>query len=84
MCKRTIEKAALKSGAEKALWNEDTKVLKVTYNAEETSLKKIDAAIRKTGYDTETAMAKDKDYNNLHDCCKYRDPAVIDAHKKEK
>lgn len=84
MCKKTIETAALKSGAAKAFWDENTKVLKLTYNADKTSLDEIDAAIRKTGYDTESAMAKEKDYNQLHDCCKYRDPAVMDAHKKEK
>jgi periplasmic mercuric ion binding protein len=71
MCKTKIEKAAKGAGATKASWNEDTKELKVEYKASATSNEKIQAAIAKTGYDTQDMTASDEAYNKLHGCCQY-------------
>jgi periplasmic mercuric ion binding protein len=71
MCKSTIEKAAKSGGAAFALWNEDTKILKVKYAASKTSNAKIQEKIAASGYDTKDLTASDDAYNNLHECCKY-------------
>ncbi len=71
MCKTTIEKAAKKAGAKTAVWNEDSKELKVTYAVNKTSSAKIQEAIAKSGYDTQEFTADNAAYDNLHGCCKY-------------
>lgn len=71
MCKSTIEKAAKSGGASFALWNEETKVLKVKYASSKTDANKIQQKIADAGYDTKDLTAKDEAYNNLHECCKY-------------
>ena len=71
MCKTTIEKAAKKAGAKTAVWNEDSKELKVTYASNKTSSAKIQEAIARSGYDTQDFTADVKAYDNLHGCCKY-------------
>ncbi|MFZ6025841.1 MAG: hypothetical protein ACOYVG_15470 [Bacteroidota bacterium] len=41
MCKSTIEKAAKAGSASTAIWNEDTKILKVKYASAKTNGNKI-------------------------------------------
>ena len=81
MCERVIEKAAQIEGVSLADWNENTKVLKLSYNPEKTSLTSISKAVAASGYDTELIAASDSAYNSIHGCCKYRDPAVVEQHK---
>jgi len=71
MCKSKIEKAAKGAGATKASWNETTQELKVQYKASATSNEKIQAAIAKTGYDTQDITGDDEAYKKLHACCQY-------------
>jgi hypothetical protein len=71
MCKETIETAAMKAGATTAVWNEETKELKLSYTDNKTSTKKIQQKIANSGYDTQDFTAPDKVYNKLHGCCKY-------------
>ncbi len=71
MCKTNIEKAAKKGGATAATWNEETKILAVSYNTNKTSSEKIQTAIAKTGYDTESVSADTVAYTKLHGCCQY-------------
>ena len=72
MCKTRIEKAAKSvDGVSSANWNDETKILAVTYNSAKTDVKKVNAAIAKAGHDTETAKATDKDYKSLPACCQY-------------
>jgi periplasmic mercuric ion binding protein len=71
MCKTKIEKAAKTAGATKASWNEDSKLLVVTYNTGKSSNAKIQEAIAKTGYDTQDYTADNAAYNKLHGCCQY-------------
>ncbi len=72
MCKKTIEKAALDGGAEKAIWNKKTKELKVKFNATKTSEDKIKKQIAEAGYSNETYQANDSAYQKLPDCCQYK------------
>lgn len=84
MCKSTIEKAAKSGGASFALWNEETKILKVKYAAAKTSNTKIQEKIAAAGYDTKDITANDDAYNNLHECCKYDRKAGTGSVKHDK
>ncbi|MBK7434614.1 MAG: hypothetical protein IPI66_12455 [Chitinophagaceae bacterium] len=53
MCKKVIEKSAKTAGATAAVWDEDSKELKVTYASNKTNSTKIQQAIAKSGYDTQ-------------------------------
>ena len=70
-CEKTIEKAAKGAGAEKAKWDEDTKVLTVTYDDQKTSNDAIQKKVAASGYDTEKYVGDEKAYNSLHSCCQY-------------
>jgi mercuric ion binding protein len=75
MCEKTIEKAAKDlKGVKKANWDQKTKMIEVSYDADIISLDEIHQAIADVGYDTEKAKAKDEVYNALHSCCKYDRP----------
>jgi hypothetical protein len=71
MCKKTIESAAMESGATIAVWNPNSKVLKVKFDSHKTSLDSIQRTIVSKGYDTEKYRASDETYQELHKCCKY-------------
>ena len=71
MCKKKIEKAAKSAGANNAVWDVDTHMLDLEYNADKTNATKIQEAIAKVGYDTQDVTADDKAYDELHGCCKY-------------
>jgi periplasmic mercuric ion binding protein len=71
MCQKTIETAAKKAGASQATWNEETKMLAVTYKAKKTSAAEIQKSIAEAGYDTQDFTANDEAYKNLHGCCQY-------------
>jgi copper chaperone CopZ len=71
MCAKTISKAATKAGASKASWNEETKVLTVTYDESKTTNDAIQKKVADAGYDTEKYIGDEKAYNSLHGCCQY-------------
>ena len=52
-------------------WNSKTKIARIKYDSDKTSLDKVQKKIASVGYDTETYKADDEVYNNLHYCCKY-------------
>lgn len=70
-CKKKIEKSAKAAGASYALWNPDSKLLTVKYNAASTSSDKIQHAIAATGYDTPKYKGDDEAYSKLDECCQY-------------
>lgn len=71
MCKSKIEKAAKDAGAKSAEWNEDTKMLTVSFKSSTTNTAKIQKSIAKVGYDNAGAKATQESYDKLHGCCKY-------------
>jgi Cu(I)/Ag(I) efflux system membrane fusion protein len=74
MCKDRIETAAkLVKGVITAIWDMETKQLKVEYNGMETGIESIQKAIAKAGHDTGSFKADDAVYSSLPDCCKYRE-----------
>lgn len=82
MCKSRIEKAAKEAGAAKAIWNEDSKQLNVSF-ASNTSVEAIQKKIAAVGHDNAGAKASDEVYNKLHGCCQYeRSTAAAQATDK--
>jgi periplasmic mercuric ion binding protein len=71
MCEKNIETAAKKAGAKKAKWDEETKILVVTYDDAKTSNDAIQKKIAEVGYDTDKYVGDEKAYNSLHACCQY-------------
>lgn len=69
-CKKKIEKAAKEAGATYAVWNMQTKILKVSYNAG-TEVSAIQQKIADAGYDTPKFKAPEAAYNSLDKCCQY-------------
>ncbi|MBC7412485.1 MAG: DUF3347 domain-containing protein [Bacteroidia bacterium] len=71
MCKTKIEKAATIKKQSLGVWNEDTKLLTLTYNSMKTSGDEVLKRIALVGYDNEKFLAPDNAYANLHGCCQY-------------
>ncbi len=81
MCKKSIEAAASKvKGVSKADWNKETKMMTLTLDTTKTSVKNVEVAVAKVGYDTDKVRAKDEVYASLPGCCQYERPKAI---KKE-
>ena len=81
MCKDRIEKASIKTkGVKSAVWNLDTKELRVIYNEGKTTLAAINASVAAVGHDTEQIKATQKAYQSVNPCCKYRDQDVQKEH----
>lgn len=81
MCEERIEAAAKGKGVRSADWDVDNKMLKLVYNASQTSPEKVQQRIADAGHDTELKKAKDFVYKELPDCCLYRDNA--NTHRDE-
>lgn len=82
MCQERIENAALLTpGVRFAHWDVDSRELAVTLGPEPFVLHQLHHNIAAVGHDTEEETASDEAYQNLHDCCKYRDESVIAAHR---
>lgn len=77
MCKHRIETAAKGRGVESATWDVESKLLTLDYNPSLTSSEKVQQHIANAGHDTELKKAKDLVYNELPDCCHYRDKENI-------
>ena len=73
MCQDRIEGALKKKeGVLKKSWNDDTKILTVTFEPDKISLTQIKQKIADEGYDTDEIHASDASYNNLPKCCQYK------------
>lgn len=82
MCKKRIEKAAIKvKGVKYAKWNKDTKQLTLIINERKTNKKAVQQAIAKVGHDNGEFKAPDEVYANLPACCKYRDKEALKGTK---
>lgn len=77
-CKKKIEKSAKEAGASYAVWDMQTKILKVTYPAG-TDVANIQKNIANAGYDTPKFRATDEAYNGLDKCCQYDRTALKSA-----
>lgn len=70
-CKARIEKAAKQGGASKANWDDETQILKITYDDGNTSLLNIERQVAMAGHDTRDVKATTESYDKLHSCCQY-------------
>lgn len=85
MCKKRIETALKVPGVNSADWNEDTQILRVSYDASKISNDDVQKKVAAIGHDTPKFKATDDAYEKLADCCKYdRDGAVKLPSKKKK
>ena len=74
-CKSNIEGSLKKKdGILSKDWNQETKMLTVTYDSEKISLLQIKQKIADVGYDTDAVKAKAETYNKLAKCCQYERP----------
>lgn len=73
MCKQRIEKTLKIKGIKTAVWDVDTKVLSLTYDSTIVQLDNIYEKLIAAGHDTELKKAENKTYNDLPECCHYRD-----------
>ncbi len=80
-CKQRIEEVLKVKGITSADWNIDTKILALTYNPARISLDKIQNKITGVGHDTYQKKAKDGVYNELPDCCHYREIESMEEHE---
>lgn len=73
MCKDRIEEATLGvKGVKEANWNQETKMLHVSY-VSSVDVLQIHKAIAAVGHDTKKVKAEDSIYNALPACCLYRE-----------
>lgn len=72
-CKERIETAVDVKGVKYAEWNKKTQILTITYKPSVISIEEIKSKILKVGHDVDTLKAADEVYNQLPDCCKYRE-----------
>ncbi|RSC92097.1 heavy-metal-associated domain-containing protein [Tenacibaculum singaporense] len=85
MCKQRIEKAALKTkGVKFAKWDVNTHELSLIIDERKTSTETVKKTVAGVGHDTKEFKATKEAYDNLHECCKYRDEEVQKDHKKPK
>ena len=83
-CKKHIEKAAKTAGAKTAVWNEDSKILALSYNTTKTSSQKIQQSIADVGYDTQDFKGNKSAYDKLDKCCRYdRKDAAASTQKNQ-
>ena len=75
MCEKRIEGSLNgKDGIGEADWDQNTKMITVTYDSAKMDENKIKAKIAGVGYDTETHRAKESVYSELPGCCQYDRP----------
>jgi copper chaperone CopZ len=73
-CKKRITKAAKSvDGVTEATWDKSTKVLTVKFDDAKAKPEAIKKAVVDAGHDVETLKATTEAYDELPDCCKYRD-----------
>lgn len=71
MCKKRIEKSIKSEFVAKADWDDETKLMIVTYNPDKISNDEIQKKIAAVGHDTEKYTADSKVYDKLPGCCLY-------------
>jgi periplasmic mercuric ion binding protein len=71
MCKKTIETALDLKGITTAVWDQETKQIRVVFKPAKISEDKIHQAIAAAGYDTEKTRGNDAAYKELPECCQY-------------
>ena len=75
MCKKRIESATLSlKGVKYVSWSPQSKNFSIIYNSTKVSIDDVKKRIADVGHDNSLYKATNEVYENLHGCCKYRDP----------
>ncbi len=83
MCGRRIEKAAiLTNGVYEARWDQETKLVKVSFLEADVKQHDIEKNIAAVGHDTDAFSAPDDVYSSLPGCCLYDRAAEMAARPK--
>ena len=77
MCEKTIENAGNSKKVASVEWNKETKMATLIFDTTKTSKDEILKKIALAGYDSDSFLAPDEVYNNLHGCCQYDREAKI-------
>ena len=77
MCEKTIENAGTSKKIALVHWDKNTKMAKITFDATKTNKDEILKKIALAGYDSDSFLAPDDVYNDLHGCCQYDREANI-------
>ena len=77
MCKTKIEKAGNQKNISQVVWNEETGIAAITFDATKTSKDDILKKIAFVGYDSDLFKATEATYNKLPGCCQYDRPKTI-------
>lgn len=82
MCKANIEKAGNVKKTAEVIWDKDSRMATLTYDATKTNSDEILKRIALVGYDSDKFLAPKNSYDSLHACCQYdrdiKDEAVKD------
>jgi mercuric ion binding protein len=70
-CKARIETAVKAEGATSASWDQETKMLTVSYDPSKTSIDAMQKKVASVGHDTEKYKASKDVYDKLPSCCHY-------------
>jgi periplasmic mercuric ion binding protein len=83
MCEKRIETAANSvEGVQSADWNQETKMLSLSYDASKVKPDDVQMAIAKVGHDAGTHKAENEVYDKLPACCKYDRTETTDKSKE--
>lgn len=83
MCESTIETAGNLKKLAKVDWDKVSKLATITYDSQKTNKNEILKRIALAGYDSDSFLAPDDVYNDLHGCCKYDRVAKISTAKTD-
>ena len=73
MCEDRIEKVLDTKGIRVAEWDVDTHNCKVIFNSTLITELAIHKIVAGAGHDTDKVKASKESYDNIHNCCKYRE-----------
>src|SRR5215831_13017298 len=73
MCKDRIETAAKGKGVKSVDWSIESKLLTLQFDPSLTTIEKVHQRIADAGHDTKLRTAKDYVYDQLPECCHYRE-----------
>lgn len=72
MCKKRIETAIYKSSEASGIWDENTKILVLTYDSLKTTADIVLKRIANVGHDNDKFIADNEVYKQLPECCQYK------------
>ena len=79
MCESNIESAGNLKKVANVDWDKDSKQATITYNSAKTNKDEILKRIALAGYDSDSFLAPDDVYNDLHGCCQYDRTAKVET-----